>query len=188
MENLTNQENAVWTPPKTSENGTVIFVYCYIQQPNGSVLLAEQLKVKESIALYNFGTNTVDVPFGEYIPKDIKDLKEKIPESEPLENFQVKFLLPLSAVGIEASHQFEIHFDWHRQEKYRILEFNLGKNEIFRLEYTDYKEANRYQQYLFWSGLLLGLGIPLTLSSLIEFFKGYMRNRTYETKNKNNNV
>ena len=177
------------------ESGSIVMVRFLHNQSDGgfeSRRLVASLDIIEPIVQSNFGTYTLDLPLGGSLSPEISQLVDELPTRVPLMGnnhpILVSLNLPNGAFITEQTHSISRRDFINRTNTiYQSFDFPLERLEPFFTQYFVPAEANRYERNLFSGGLLLGIGIPLTVSSASEYLRRRSNGNNFTESNKTNN-
>lgn len=144
--------------------GSLVYVTFSLNGSVQSPVTKVKLHVEDPVVIKNFGSYTMDIPFGSPPSEDVLTLRNNYPIglSHP-QNYTllVTVLIPSNAILVRESEEIN---DRRFEGDYQILEFNIENPKTFLLQYTDPDEANSLQFFLFISGILIGSAISLIVS------------------------
>jgi len=129
-----------------------------------------KFKVTNSVVFQNYGTYTLDLPLGTYYSYDIQKLKEALSlkvNSGLNISGQLKVFVPTNAILTQSPDIQDRAFYLNNQS----ITISLDKLENVFIQYIIPKEVNNSQDNLFWSGILIGVGIPTIITSFEELIR-----------------
>lgn len=153
-----------------SDNGSLLLVKIKDAKSVSSSIV--ELKVSDPILSKNFGSYTLDIPFGSIPSRDVWALENNASAhfgSFPDYYVQLHVSTPPNAVLIRETEKIN---DRRYYDEFQLLEFNINELNTFILHYSLPNETNEAQTRLFWSGIWYGSGISLLVSEsfLVIFF------------------
>ncbi len=184
IRNLLSTDNQPdWQFWNTS-TGSMILASFNVQNGTLSQNGISEVQVTHSLSYSNYGVYTVDLPFGTYYSYDLQKLKENLSlQTQAPSNIygQVRISIPSEAIITEKSH--DIH-DRQFNSNNQQITILLDKMETVFMQYTVPSKSNKIQNNAFWSGILIGVGVPTIITSCEEIIKWYFLGKK-ETKANN---
>jgi hypothetical protein len=149
---------------ENSKSGSIVFATFSLtgdgyESPKSRI----KLHVFNSIISRNYGSYTLDIPFGSPPSFDVQKLLDDFPIGFSEHNYYM-----LLTVGVpqkaRLTHESEEVNDIRFTENSKTVEFNIFEPGRFLLQYDNQSEIDFFQFLVFFGGILIGSGISIIAS------------------------
>jgi hypothetical protein len=122
-----------------------------------------KLDLATSLVSRNFGSYTLDMPFGSTPSLDVHELLDDFPIGFSEHSFSLSLTVNL-AENARLTYESEEINDIRFNKNSKTVEFNISELRRFVLQYDKQNEINRFQSLVFLGGIFIGSGISAIVS------------------------
>lgn len=156
-------------------SGSIIIARFSHQAVGDPRTLRATFVVEEPIAQSNFGSYSIDIPLGGSISNDLSEEIEKLPVRVPIVGsgahyYDVSLAIPSTATITSSTHEiYRRNFFNQNGIEMQGLWLRIKSLEPIFVQYVLPGETHRYQRDALFTGLFMGMGIPLMVTGFFEY-------------------
>jgi hypothetical protein len=162
-----------WAHKNTMSGSVMMGTFVYNPNSEGSIRVRPLIKIEDSMVQSDRGRYILKLPFGGELPDDIIETR-KLFRGASLRggtfSLDIFIRLPENAFFSSSTHNFLLGRD--NDDGSELLHLKMERLEGLPIvQYTVPNEISSYENKLLMAGLLMGIGVPVIISSFVEWMR-----------------